>query len=110
MFKVVDELIGRRIVVRNRFGRGKLRENAVGELFAELNTPLIERIDIPDDALDEDLVFVHGNEETESVGSETRKEKAVGRTIAREYFLRGDLADLLGGHVGIFEFFDNLIE
>ena len=46
------------------FGIGlcKFRKNLLGELLTEFNTPLVVAVDVPDNALREDLVFVHGDE------------------------------------------------
>jgi len=40
----------------------KLRDNALSQHLAELDTPLVERVNIPDDALCENGVFVKSNE------------------------------------------------
>ena len=59
----VEEL--RRSPVR----RLQLGQNGVRQLFAELDAPLVEAVDVPDDALDEDLVLVERNEQAEREGS-----------------------------------------
>ena len=40
----------------------EFRDDALGERFAKFDTPLIEGVDVPDDALGEDVVFVEGDE------------------------------------------------
>src|SRR4030095_5892519 len=40
----------------------EFRDNSLRQHFAEFNSPLIERVDIPDDALCENRVFVKSNE------------------------------------------------
>src|SRR5262249_18639376 len=40
----------------------EFRDNSLCQHFAEFNSPLIERVDIPDDALCENRVFVKGDE------------------------------------------------
>ena len=53
-------------------------KDSPGQLFAQLHTPLVEREDIPDDPLHEDLVLVHGDQRAERTGSEQREEDGVG--------------------------------
>ena len=43
-------------------GAFEFGNDAVGQHFAEFDAPLVERIDIPDGALDEDFVFVERDE------------------------------------------------
>lgn len=38
----------------------QLRLNGLGQLFAQLNSPLVVAVDVPDDSLHKDLVLVHG--------------------------------------------------
>jgi hypothetical protein len=45
----------------HRFIVCQFGQNIFGELFAQLNTPLIEAENVPDHPLDENLMFVHGN-------------------------------------------------
>lgn len=59
-------------------------DDAVGEDFAEFDAPLVEGVDVPDGALDEDFVFVEGDDLAESFGCETVGEKRVGWTVALE--------------------------
>ena len=42
----------------------KLRNNTLGQDLAQLHTPLIERVDVPDGALREDAVLVKRDEIT----------------------------------------------
>lgn len=37
------------------------RDNALGQDLAELNTPLIERVDVPDGSFREDRMFIQSN-------------------------------------------------
>jgi len=39
----------------------KLGDDAVGQHFAEFYAPLVEGVDVPDGALDEDFVLVEGD-------------------------------------------------
>jgi len=45
--------------------RRELGDDRSGQLLAELDAPLVERVDVPDDALDEDLVLVERDEPSE---------------------------------------------
>ncbi len=58
----------------------QLRQDAVSQLFAQLNAPLVKGEDVEDRALGEDFVLVQGNQrpEAERVISRSRME-LVGR-------------------------------
>src|SRR5580658_1824359 len=56
--KRVDQAVRGRIVGFDLIVVLQLRQDLPGELFTELHSPLIEGKNIPDDPLDEDLVFV----------------------------------------------------
>jgi len=60
----------RRSVMREFGGiiGGEVFYDVLGEDFAELDAPLVEGEDIPDDALDENLLFVEGHEDAEHAG------------------------------------------
>jgi len=53
----VDEAIGGSVVRRYDGVVGHLRLDRLGQLFPQLHTPLVERVDVPDDAMDEKLRF-----------------------------------------------------
>ncbi len=57
----VDELVGRRVVLEFSVGL-QFRKDLHGQLLTQFNTPLVVAVDVPDHALGEDLVFVHGDE------------------------------------------------
>ena len=40
----------------------QFRKDFIGQLFAKLNTPLIEAENIPDNSLHENFMLVHGNQ------------------------------------------------
>ena len=48
----------------------QFRENFTGQLLAQLYTPLVKTEDIPDDALNEDFVFIHGDQTAQGFGCE----------------------------------------
>ena len=41
---------------------------SLGQLFAQLDAPLVVGVDVPDDALGEDLVLVHGDDGAQREG------------------------------------------
>ena len=63
---------------------GELGDDAHRELLAELDSPLIERVDVPDDALGEDGVLVEGDEHAEDVRSELLGHDRRRRPVAGE--------------------------
>ena len=62
----------RAVVLTTRRAGVKVGQYAVGQLLAELDTPLIEGVDVPDDALHKHFVFVKRNQ-----GAEGSRVKAV---------------------------------
>ena len=62
----------------------ELGQDGLGELLAELDSPLVEAVDIPDDALDEDLVLVQGNEPAQRVRRELLEEERAGGPVPVE--------------------------
>src|SRR5690606_27192422 len=65
------------------------------ELLAELDAPLVERVDAPDHAFDEHLVLVQGDQLPEDVRREPAEQDRVARAIAGMHFVRRERADLL---------------
>ena len=47
----------------------QFRKDLPGQLFAQFDPPLIEAENVPDHALNEDLVFVHGDQTAKGSGS-----------------------------------------
>ena len=93
-----DEGVGRGVVreggllLGDEFAHDLLRED-----LAELDAPLVEGVDVPDDALDEDLVLVERDERAEREGRELVGEQRVRRAVAGEGLLRDKrLGDALG--------------
>lgn len=62
----------------------ELGEDRLGENFTELDSLLVERVDSPNATLNEDLVFVHDDEGSESLGSQLLEEYRVGRSVSFE--------------------------
>ena len=106
----LDEPVGRAVVVQFGIGLGKFRKNLLGELLAEFNTPLVIAVDVPDNALGEDLVFVHGNEGTECFRRNVVHHDGVGRLVAFEHLVRGEECDFFFALAVLAEFFLSLGE
>src|SRR5438876_9588813 len=64
------------------------RRKLLGEPLAELNAPLIERIDAPDDALREHAVLVERDELTQGRGIELLEQHDGARTAPRVDLVR----------------------
>lgn len=62
LFNEVDQPIGRRIMRGHWAAAIKLRLNFLSQLLSQLHSPLIKAVDVPDDALNEDLVLIHGDQ------------------------------------------------
>ena len=78
-----------------RSARPGVRRPHRGQLLAELDAPLVERIDVPDDALHKDLVLVHGDQRAEVVRRHLGVEDRVGRAVALKDLVRQQLRDAL---------------
>ena len=91
-------------------GLGKFREDLLGELLTEFNTPLVVAVDVPDNALGEDLVFVHGDEGAERFRRNVVHHDGVGRLVAFEHLVRGEECDFFFALAILAEFFLSLGE
>src|SRR5207253_4364968 len=61
-----DQVVGRAIVRERRLGSAfKLRDDALCQDLAEFHAPLIERVDVPDNTLGKDRMFVESNQRTQ---------------------------------------------
>src|SRR2546426_12397738 len=63
----------------------ELRDDALGQYLAQLDSPLIERVDVPDDALGEHAVLVERDELSERLGRQPLGEDRVRGTGALEH-------------------------
>ncbi len=70
------------------FSTLKLRNDAVGQHLPEFDTPLVERIDIPDGALDKDLVLIERDQLTECLRCQLRRKDSIRRAVALEGAVR----------------------
>src|SRR5882724_11274767 len=66
----------------------KFRDDALGQHFAQLNPPLIERIDVPDNALCEDAVLIKSDELAERFRREPFGDERIRRAVALEDAMR----------------------
>src|SRR5215510_2145163 len=62
----------------------KLRDDALSQHLAEFHAPLIERVNIENDSLCENRVFVKGNEFAESFGCELLGQNRIRWSVAFE--------------------------
>merc|ERR1719339_718349 len=83
-------IMGVHIVVVSEF-----RLDLIGQLLTELNSPLVKTVDIPHNTLDKDLVLIHGNKSSQSVGVQFLEDDGVGWPVALEYFVWQDLLQVL---------------
>ena len=81
-------------------------DDALGEDFAEFDAPLVEGVDVPEDALGEDAHFVEGDEAAENGGGEFFGEDDIGRAVAVEDAVWGECG---GGAFG-FDFGEGFAE
>src|SRR5476649_3047007 len=86
VFEAINQTICRTIVAFHVFAASKFRQNAVGELFTQLNAPLVKGEDIEDDALREDFVLVHGDQRTQAVRSDFAQQDGVGWSVTFKHF------------------------
>jgi hypothetical protein len=98
LLEQVDESVGAAVVLADLTLALKLTKNALGELLAELDAPLVVRVDVPDGALDEGEVLVVGDQGTESAGGDLLCQDGSGGPVAEESLV-GD--ELVGGALGL---------
>ena len=72
---------------------GQFRQNIGGQLLAEFHAPLVKAENVPDHALGEDFVLIHGDQASQDPGCELFKQYGVGRLVAVEPFVRQQSAD-----------------
>ena len=79
LLEPADKPVGGAVVVQFSVGLGKFRKDLLRELLTEFNTPLVVAVDVPNHALREDLVFVHGDEGAERFRRNVIHHDGVGR-------------------------------
>ncbi|MPC25056.1 hypothetical protein E2C01_018155 [Portunus trituberculatus] len=70
---------------------------------AQDSPPLVKGVDVPDDALSEDLHLIHGNESAQGEGGDTFYHDGVGGTVPLEYLVWEDAFLLVLRHVGFLQ-------
>src|ERR1700690_3557740 len=93
----IDQRIGGRVMRRHEPLALELRLDLLRQLLAELDSPLVETEDIPDDPLHENLVLVEGYQYPERMRRQLGKNEGARRSIAGERLVRNELFDALGG-------------
>lgn len=73
---------------------GEVALDGLGERLAQLDAPLVEAVDVPDDALSEDLVLVGGDEGAESEWSQLLDHNRVGGAVSGEHLVRHEILEL----------------
>ena len=74
-------------------GRFEFGDDALGEGFAEFDAPLVEGVDIPEDALGKDTHFVEGDEASEGGGGAFGFDFGEGFSEGKALGLRKDIGD-----------------
>src|SRR3954454_22897329 len=101
-----DQSAGAAVVVQLALRTGQRRDDGRGQLLPELDDPLVERVDVPDRALREDLVLVHRDQLAERVRRQPIQQHRVGRAVAGE----GAVGHLLRGNAFRFDLVRRLAE
>src|SRR5262245_19976509 len=84
-----DETVRRRVVAELWLGLAlELGDDSLGQLLAQLDDPLVERVDVPDGALREDAVLVQRDELAERRRRKTIDQDRVGGPVAVEHPVR----------------------
>src|SRR5262245_1525990 len=84
-----DQVIRRTVVRKSRFGCAlEFRNDALGQRFAQLDTPLIEGVDTPDSALSENAVLVQCDEFPERFRRQLFRDDRIGRMVTLEHAVR----------------------
>ena len=94
--EVVDQALSGRVISSAFIAADQTVVNAFAQFLAQLDTPLVEGVDAPDDALDEYLVFVHGDQRAQAARADAFDHDRVARTVARDHLVRRQFL-----HVGL---------
>src|SRR5262249_27920381 len=81
-----DQVVGGAVVLKlGRFWAFELWDNRLRQRFAQLNAPLVERVDVPDDTLGEDAMLVQRDELAQRLGCEPFGKNRVRWPVALEH-------------------------
>ena len=75
-------------MAQHRVCRPQFRDDPLGQHLAQFHAPLVERIDPPDAALGEHLMFIQRNQRTQAVRGECLPQDQVGRPVALGHTMR----------------------
>ena len=104
-----DETVGGAVVLEFSVGL-QFRKDLHGQLLTQFNTPLVVAVDVPDHALGEDLVFVHGDEGAQTFRRNVVHHDGVGGLVAFEHLVRCEESDFFFRLASLAEFFLGLGE
>src|SRR5476651_2168650 len=97
ILEMVDEAVGRAVVAGDYARLFEFGQDRLGQLLAEFDAPLVEGVDVPDDALRENLVLVEGNENSERFRRQLGEQDRVGGTVAVENLVRDQFFQRVAG-------------
>ena len=100
---MVDQPIGGAVVSVDAALSHHLGLDGLGQLLAELHAPLVVAVDVPDDALGEDLHLVHGDHGAQREGGHPVHHDAVGRPVPRELLVRTDAGNISLGFASLLQ-------
>lgn len=84
-----DQIVCRAVMIENGLHRAlHFRDNALRQDFSQLYAPLVERIEIPDDALRENVMFVKRNKLPQGRGRKPSSEDHVRWPVALKHPVR----------------------
>ena len=78
---------------RHSGGAFQFRQDRFRQLLAEFDTPLVERVNVPEDSLSEDLVLIKRNQTSERTWRELLKQDRIRRSITCKDFVWHELVD-----------------
>ena len=87
---MVDKAICRAVMAGYGFITCHFWFNSLGQLFAKLHPPLVIGVDVPDDALGEDLHLIHGDQSPQSKRCHHVYHDAVSWSVASELLVRSN--------------------
>ncbi len=86
-----DQIVCRAVMIESGLGRAlQFRDNALRQNLPQLYAPLVERIEIPDDALREDVMFVKRDKLPQSRGCQPFSEDHVRWPVALKDAVRDE--------------------